>query len=98
MVEPRWQGKQRALAEEVCATELAGLFGAADDLGKEVAVGGVGDATNEVGFERAIGTGGVDVVNAADEVGFPDAWGSRGDATSEVGFEMPQVKMALPLV
>ena len=51
MVEPRWQGKQSALAEEVCAAELAGLFGAADDAVTEVAVGGVGDATSEVGFE-----------------------------------------------
>ena len=76
MVEPRWQGKQSALAEEVCATELAGLFGAADDAGTEVAIGGMGDATSEVGFESGIGAGGVDVVDAADEV----------------GLEMPQVK------
>jgi hypothetical protein len=97
------------MAEVVCASEVVGLFGAANDAGTEVAVCGVaGKATDGagvkviaaggVGFGGGIGAGGVDVVNAADEAGFPDAWGDRGDAASEAGFKMPQVKLALPLL
>ena len=47
VVQPRWQGKWDALAEVVCAAELAGLVGADDDAGTEVAKCGVaGKATD----------------------------------------------------
>jgi hypothetical protein len=36
VVEPRWQGKRSAMAEVVCAAEVAGLFGATNDAGTEV--------------------------------------------------------------
>ena len=88
VVGPRWQGKRSALAEEVCATECAGLFGAADDAGTEVAVGGVsGKATDGSGV-KVVAAGGVGFLGAADGAGFGMAGAAR---------EM-RLMWALPLV